>query len=756
MNWFYNLSIKIKLLTLVGVMLFLITLVGLQGLKATSDINEKAEQMYEEELKGLSYIKESYINLLYQGRALRNYLLAQTDPNIDQTAYRESINQYQSKIEDYLKRADQRFDSEESNVLFKQVYDTLQKNYEFNQELIRKAQEERASGQVLQQERETVSLALVDSSEMVETLDNAMDQLTRIKEQNADDSADLAQALYNQSFVVILSLLAFALVFGLALGILISGRISRNVSRIATGMKKLSEDQDFGYRVPRTDEDETGQMAKAINGLLGSLESSIDEANATISALSVGDFSKRMSGNYAGDLHAMKQGINLSADNISKVMEELGEVLQAIRDGQFDVQIESTAQGEYQRMLKNAQSAMSEMNAVIGNIGDVMDKVALGEFTQRVEVDASGEMNDLKQAINKTVTTLDDVIDDISGVMRAQGKGDLTLKIKAECSGQLNEIKESINSTAENLSRIIASAITSASVVENAADEVSRGSLDLSQRVQEQAAALEETSATMDEMNAAVQNNTQNAQQANKLAQDVQDKADNGTKVMQQTIEAMMTIQASSQKIAEIVTLIDGIAFQTNLLALNAAVEAARAGDHGRGFAVVAGEVRALAQKSAEAAKDIKSLIDESVGRIDHGTQLATESGEVLNNINQAVVQVTDMISQIASASSQQAEGIQQVHKAISDIDQVTQQNAALVEETSAAAESMNEQAAELKDNMAFFTTQQHQKLIAKPAANLKVEEQSPKKVLPQSPQVQAESAKTPVKESAEQEWSEF
>lgn len=753
MSWFFNLSIRIKLLTLVGVMLLLIGLVGLQALKATSEINQKAEQMYEEELKGLSDMKEAYINLLYQGRAQSNYLLAQADPNIDQTRYRESLDRYQQKVDEYVKRAEQRFDSAEALALFSELHKTLESNKAFNQQLVSLAQQERASGEVELQERPTVKLALVDSREMLDALDETMDKLTRIKQGNADESADLSKVLYEQTFFIIVALLIFALVFGLALGLLISGRISRNVSRIATGMKKLSEEQDFGYRVPRTDEDETGQMAKAINGLLGSLEKSIDEANETISALSVGDFSKRMNGEYAGDLKAMKQGINLSADNISKVMEELGDLLQSLRDGQFDIQIESNAQGEYQKMLNNAQSAMSEMNAVIGNIGDVMDQVAQGVFTQRVEVDAAGEMNDLKQAINKTVTTLDDVIDDITKVMQAQGKGDLTLKVQTECAGQLDEIKQSINSTAENLSRIIASAITSASVVENAADEVSRGSLDLSQRVQEQAAALEQTSATMDEMNSAVQNNTDNAQHANRLAQDVQSKANNGTQVMQDTINAMMNIQQSSQKIAEIVTLIDGIAFQTNLLALNAAVEAARAGDHGRGFAVVAGEVRALAQKSAEAAKDIKSLIEDSVTRINEGTELATESGEVLNSINQAIEQVTGMISQIAEASGQQAEGIEQVHQAINDIDQVTQQNAALVEETSAAAQSMNDQAVELRQNMAFFTTAQAQS-SHKPKPKPGLVALSPAKPRPKS----GEKALPKAAKSAESndEWSEF
>jgi len=284
--------------------------------------------------------------------------------------------------------------------------------------------------------------------------------------------------------------------------------------------------------------------------------------------------------------------------------------------------------------------------------------------------------------------------------------------------------------------------------------------------VQEQAAALEETSATMDEMNSAVQNNTENAKQATGVAREVQTKATQGTKVMQQTIEAMNAIQQSSHKIADIVTLIDGIAFQTNLLALNAAVEAARAGDHGRGFAVVAGEVRALAQKSAEAAKDIKGLIEESVGRIDQGTKLASESGEMLNGITSAVEQVTQMIDHIARASSEQSEGVSQVHKAIADIDQVTQQNAALVEETSAASESMSEQAANLSRDMAFFNTGNATKQPAAPArlaapANKPVAKPQPEKPVTKPAKIEEKkSAGLAVEKSARindsDEWSEF
>jgi methyl-accepting chemotaxis protein len=229
--------------------------------------------------------------------------------------------------------------------------------------------------------------------------------------------------------------------------------------------------------------------------------------------------------------------------------------------------------------------------------------------------------------------------------------------------------------------------------------------MSLSDSVQQQAASMEETSATMTEMNSAIEANANNAVNVDKLEHELQKNSVNAGQVMKQTINAMGEIQESSKRIEEIVTLIDSIAFQTNLLALNAAVEAARAGEHGRGFAVVAGEVRALAQKSADAAREINQLIGDSISVINRGTELASESEAVLTQMNTSIDNVTQMIGDIANSSSEQSRGVNEVNQALHLIDEVTQNNAALVEETSAAAQSMQDQADELEKQMQFFKT---------------------------------------------------
>lgn len=298
---------------------------------------------------------------------------------------------------------------------------------------------------------------------------------------------------------------------------------------------------------------------------------------------------------------------------------------------------------------------------------------------------------------------LDEATEKASQVLSRFSQGDLSAKMTGSFSGQLALLQSAINQAIGNMSSIIAQVSAAIMVVNDTSAQVSQGAADLSHRVQEQASTLENTGRTMHHMTDAVKLNTDNASQVAKLSHQVQQEASSGVSVMQQTIQAMQSIEESSKRIGDIVNIIDSIAFQTNLLALNAAVEAARAGEHGRGFAVVAGEVRALAGKSADAAKDIKSLIEESVARISAGTRLADQSGEMLNNINGSVNKVSAMIESIALASKQQANDIMAVNSSIGEIDRVTQENAALVEETTALSENLYQEAEKLTQAMNIF-----------------------------------------------------
>lgn len=283
--------------------------------------------------------------------------------------------------------------------------------------------------------------------------------------------------------------------------------------------------------------------------------------------------------------------------------------------------------------------------------------------------------------------------------------GDLTRVADTDRTDELGNLQRSLGDMSAQLSRLVSEVRTGIDSMASASVQIARGNDDLSSRTQEQAAALEETASSMEEMTATVKQNADNADKANQLATAARNEAENGGTVARRTIDAMEDIATSSRKIVDIIGVIDAIAFQTNLLALNAAVEAARAGEQGRGFAVVASEVRTLAQRSAAAAKEIKELINDSVTKVKAGSQLVNDSGRSLNDITESIKKVGDIIAEIAAASSEQARGIEQVNNAVSQMDQTTQQNAALVEEAASASKLVHDQSQALVSKVAFFRT---------------------------------------------------
>jgi methyl-accepting chemotaxis protein len=364
------------------------------------------------------------------------------------------------------------------------------------------------------------------------------------------------------------------------------------------------------------------------------------------------------------------------------VMDEMGRPFKVVKLA-TDITAQKRAQNEVQTLIRAA---------------------AEGHLSERIRTDGMiGAGKELAESFNQLLDAVATPMHDAMMAMTALAGNDLTKPMTGNYQGEFGQMKASCNGGLIQLTQTLVMVREAVEAVSSGAEQITKGNEDLAQRTSEQASALEETSASMEEMTSTVKQNADNAKQANQLAVAARDTADKGGSVTKKAVDAMGEINKSSKKIADIITVIDEIAFQTNLLALNAAVEAARAGEHGRGFAVVAAEVRNLAQRSATAAKEIKGLINESIQRVNDGSELVNQSGKTLEEIVTSVKRVTDIIAEITAASQEQASGIDQVNKAIMSMDETTQQNAALVEETTSASQSLKVQATELRQRVLRF-----------------------------------------------------
>jgi methyl-accepting chemotaxis protein len=377
-----------------------------------------------------------------------------------------------------------------------------------------------------------------------------------------------------------------------------------------------------------------------------------------------------------------------------------------IRMGQMEAEQKAAEKLSAEERRVAMQKLTDDFEAAIGGI---VTAAVAGDFSKRVSLEGKdGFILNLGGAMNKLCENVATTMEDLAQMFGALAEGDFSRRITADYQGIFGVLKNDANSMADRIASTISEIKAVGREVANAAAEISTSTTDLSQRTEEQAASLEQTSASMEEMSATVKKNAENALQANQLTSGSRNVADRGGQVVAKAVDAMARIEDSSRKISDIIGVIDEIARQTNLLALNAAVEAARAGDAGRGFAVVASEVRSLAQRSSQAAKDIKVLITNSSSQVHEGVGLVNQAGTSLTEILASIKQVADIVAEIASASHEQSTGIDQINKALTQMDEVTQQNSALVEENAASAKTLEHQSETMNQKVAFFKLDEH------------------------------------------------
>ncbi|NIJ84634.1 methyl-accepting chemotaxis protein [Xanthomonas arboricola] len=497
---------------------------------------------------------------------------------------------------------------------------------------------------------------------------------------------------------------------GLAV-VLLSALLAWTITRSLTGplnratrAAEAIADGRLDNQVHSEASDETGRLLQAMDKMQSQVRNLITAQLDMAKRHDNGQISFRMDADaFPGDYGRMAGDTNALVDSHVQVTLRLAQIMGRYAIGDLSEDMDALP-GEKAKLTDTMAQVKTNLAAMNQQIKQLAQSAADGDFGARG--DAAQFQFDFRvmvESLNQLMATADGSLQSLSGILRAIAAGDLTARMDGEFKGVFAQMRDDANATATQLSGIVGHIQHSATSINAAASEIAAGNQDLSQRTEQQAANLEETAASMEELTSTVRQNAESARQANQLAIGAASVASQGGEVVSKVVDTMSGIEASSKRIADIISVIDGISFQTNILALNAAVEAARAGDQGRGFAVVASEVRTLAQRSSAAAKEIKSLIDDSVQRVADGSQLVDQAGKTMAEIVASVQRVTNIMGEISAASQEQSAGIEQVNQTVTHMDEATQQNAALVEEATAAARAMEEQAQQLTEAVAVF-----------------------------------------------------
>ncbi|MCC4619827.1 methyl-accepting chemotaxis protein [Xanthomonas cassavae CFBP 4642] len=540
----------------------------------------------------------------------------------------------------------------------------------------------------------------------LDTLGQAMQDLSRISLQALQRQSERHLVAARNAVWQAIAGLSLLAVLIAALCWYTLSRLTRNVRRAAAVAANIAQGALDDHILPPC-RDETGQLLDNMHQMQEQLQRVLAAQSEMAQRHDAGQISFRMQAeSFPGAYARMVRDTNALVGSHIAVKMQLAQIMSRYAIGDLSQEMERLP-GEKAVLSDTMDTVKANLSAMNSEIKLLAQAAANGDFSVRGDAQRfQYDFRAMVDSLNHLMSTADANLHALSTVLQAIAAGDLTTRMQGKFHGVFARMRDDANATVAQLADIVGRIQQATDAINDAASEIAAGNQDLSQRTEQQAANLEETAASMEELTSTVRNNANHARRANQLVVGAASVASQGGEVVGQVVGTMAGIQAASRKIADIIGVIDGIAFQTNILALNAAVEAARAGEQGRGFAVVASEVRTLAQRSAGAAKEIKHLIDDSVSRVEHGNQLVGQAGRTMQDIVDSVKNVTTIMQEISEASQQQSQGIEQVGQTVAQMDQATQQNAALVEEATAAARAMEEQAQQLRDAVSVFQLQ--------------------------------------------------
>ena len=736
MQWYKNLKIGTKLLCGISTLLLLMFIIGVFGFRSTTRIQKNLEEIYGLRMPTLDYIIEADRDLQQLLVAERSLIF--TDP--DSPIFSDLLQYYEENLGQSTRRFGKfkELASLPEEIAIIPKYEKSRQEWEvISRQIVEMCQ--LGTDAIRQQ---AIALSLGEASEKFEEMRDHLDVLTELNLEFAEEASEAALSIYQNTKFTLLSVLLAGIVIGLAVTWSINRGVTLPLKRITTIAKSIAKGE-LSNEVTIMQRDEIGQLAHAFRDMSNSLKEKaeaaehialgnlkveveavsdedalgqamvtmkeslntvLNELQVTIEKQKAGDIEARCHPeNFKGAYAELSQGVNDALDAVIKPLLEGIDIMQEYSRGNLEKEMKN---------LPGKQIVLTRgLNGIRDNLKALIDEgVMLAKAAEEGQLQIRGDTTrfqgsycEIIQSMNNTIENILAPVNEAIDCLAAMAKGDLTLRVTGDYQGDHARMQEAMNTTLASLNNILHQVALAAEQFISVSQQVSDSSQSLSRGATEQASALQEITATMVEQGSQTKQNAANATQARELANVARDSADRGNNHMKQMLNAMSDINESSGNISKIIKVIDEIAFQTNLLALNAAVEAARAGVHGKGFAVVAEEVRNLAQRSAKAARETTDLIEGSVRKVGHGTEIANKTAQALEEIVQGISKASDFVGEIASASSEQAMGIDQVNDSLRQIDKVTHSNTASAEQSAAAAQQLTSQATQLKKMLSQF-----------------------------------------------------
>ncbi|MEL1264224.1 methyl-accepting chemotaxis protein [Pseudoxanthomonas putridarboris] len=702
-----NLKLTTKMMLAFGVVLALMLVQGIAAFVGLNSLNGATTNVTGNALPSVRAAGE--LNGLigdYRTTSYRQHVRASEAVKADAKTHAAQLEaEIDKKVQDYAKLI--------TTPKEKQAYDQFVKDWKVAEQSYAEVQEMLDLGLP----DDAVDTFIGTTRDLHSKATGALEVLLVEVDRQAQESTRSADSTFTASSTLTIIMLLAGIVGGLTLAWFFARAIAKSVGEAVRVANDVSAGKLDG-KIDTSRQDEVGQLLSAMQRMQSQVQSVIEAQSEMAVRHDEGQISFRMDDSrFPGEYGRMVRDTNaLVASHLQAIGDAL-KIMQRYSIGDLTLDMPKLP-GEKANLTETMDATKANLSAINGEIKRLAMAASSGDFSQRGDVDRyQYDFRDMIDGLNQLMETTDENLAEVSELLQAIARGDLTARMEGDFHGVFARMRDDANATVAQLTDIVGRIQDASTSINTAAGEIASGNSDLSRRTEQQAANLEETAASMEELTSTVRQNAESARQANQLAIGAAGVASQGGEVVGQVVVTMRDIEQSSRKIAEIISVIDGIAFQTNILALNAAVEAARAGEQGRGFAVVASEVRTLAQRSANAAKEIKGLIETSVDKVADGSKLVNQAGTTMGEIVASVQRVTDIMAEISAASQEQSAGIEQVNQTITQMDETTQQNAALVEEASAAARSMEEQAMVLAESVSVFKLDGHATAsVGKPA----------------------------------------